>query len=168
MSVPNWYALYVASRHERQIAKQLSRLGITVMVPMQKQWRQWSDRKKEVEVVLFPNYVFAALRPGQMDWVNKRNLEKFYGFVKRGNEAVVLSGSEVMLLQKIAHTTAPVEICTTSLAPGAVVEITSGPLRHLRGHILAINGCAKIQLAIPSLQCFARVEVSKGAVKLLG
>jgi transcription antitermination factor NusG len=56
--VPHWYACYTRARHEKRVDEQLVRRGFTTYVPLLAQERQWSDRRKIVELPLFPGYVF--------------------------------------------------------------------------------------------------------------
>ena len=46
-----WYALYVKPRSEKKVATRLTNLGFEVCVPTQQVMRQWSDRKKKVEIL---------------------------------------------------------------------------------------------------------------------
>ena len=56
-----WYAVYVRSRHEKKVYHLFEEKGIESSLPLIKTTRQWSDRKKKVEVPLFRGYVFVRL-----------------------------------------------------------------------------------------------------------
>lgn len=53
-----WYVLYVNSRAEKKVAERLRQEGREVFCPLKTEWRQWSDRRKKVEVPYFRSYVF--------------------------------------------------------------------------------------------------------------
>src|SRR5690349_11156140 len=53
-----WYVFYTKSRQEKKVQELLTRDGYEVFLPTQKVMRQWSDRKKKVEVPLFNSYIF--------------------------------------------------------------------------------------------------------------
>jgi transcription antitermination factor NusG len=53
-----WHAVYVSSRTEKKINDLLNNKGIEAYVPVVKTMRQWSDRKKMVEMPLLNGYVF--------------------------------------------------------------------------------------------------------------
>src|SRR5690349_12724362 len=53
-----WLVFYTKSRHEKKVKELLEKNGMEVFLPMQRQLRQWSDRKKKVEVLLFNSYIF--------------------------------------------------------------------------------------------------------------
>src|SRR5208282_4589616 len=56
-----WYVVSVCSRREKQCNATLLRMGIETFLPLQKQLRKWSDRNKEVEMPLFPGYIFVKI-----------------------------------------------------------------------------------------------------------
>ena len=57
----NWYVVYTKPKWEKKVAEQLINSGIECYCPLITQVRQWSDRKKKVEVPLFNSYVFVQL-----------------------------------------------------------------------------------------------------------
>jgi transcription antitermination factor NusG len=56
-----WYAIRTRSRHEKVIIRQLEGAGIEHFLPLATQTHRWSDRKKTVDVPLFPGYAFVRL-----------------------------------------------------------------------------------------------------------
>ena len=60
-SKPRWFATYVNTRHEKQIALQLERRGIEAFLPLYLSVRRWKDRRKELSLPLFPSYVFVNI-----------------------------------------------------------------------------------------------------------
>lgn len=53
-----WCVLYTQSKYEKKIKKELDERGITNYLPTYNTVRQWSDRKKKLNLPLFPNYIF--------------------------------------------------------------------------------------------------------------
>jgi transcription antitermination factor NusG len=58
-----WYAVQTRARHEKKVAKQLQKKGATTFLPLVTQTQRWSDRRKVIELPLFPCYAFARLAP---------------------------------------------------------------------------------------------------------
>jgi len=58
-----WYAVHTRARHEKKVAKQLQEKGVTTFLPLVTQTHRWSDRRKVIELPLFPCYAFARLAP---------------------------------------------------------------------------------------------------------
>lgn len=59
--------LYVNVRHEKKVFTKMQELGIESYLPLVKQVKQWSDRKKTVLEPLFTGYVFVKLLPSELD-----------------------------------------------------------------------------------------------------
>src|ERR1700741_1080999 len=53
-----WFALQTLPRNEKQVERLLIYKGYECCLPMYRQKRWWSDRVVEVELPLFPMYVF--------------------------------------------------------------------------------------------------------------
>jgi transcription antitermination factor NusG len=60
-SIFNWYVVYTKPRHEKKVADMLQDNGVEAYCPTKQQTKQWSDRKKVVEVPLFNSYLFVKL-----------------------------------------------------------------------------------------------------------
>jgi transcription antitermination factor NusG len=54
----NWYAIRTRSRHEKKVADEIHDKGIDSFLPLVTRIHNWSDRRKKVELPLFPGYVF--------------------------------------------------------------------------------------------------------------
>ena len=75
-----WYAAYTSPRHEKRVAQQMEGRQIHCFLPLYKSVRRWKDRRKQLELPLFPGYVFVhmALKdrlqvlqlPGVVQFVN--------------------------------------------------------------------------------------------------
>lgn len=56
-----WIAAYTRPRSEKKAALELRKNGIETYVPIQKQLRTWSDRRKFVEIPVIPMIIFAKI-----------------------------------------------------------------------------------------------------------
>ncbi len=59
--VPRWYAAYTWARHEKSVAKQLQERRVESFLPLYRSWHRWKDRRQQVELPLFPSYVFVRM-----------------------------------------------------------------------------------------------------------
>src|ERR1700726_572610 len=57
----NWYAIYTCPRHEKRVAEQIKQRSFLCFLPLYRSVRRWKDRRKELELALFPSYVFVRL-----------------------------------------------------------------------------------------------------------
>ena len=65
----DWKVLYVKPRNEKKVATLLENLGVTVYCPLVTEVRQWSDRKKKVQVPLLNSYVFVQIEEKERELV---------------------------------------------------------------------------------------------------
>jgi len=157
-----WQVLVVRSRSEKKVGQRLQDMGFQTCVPTQWQYRQWSDRRKKVEVVLFKNYVFIAADPKRRNLVFRDpNVLKYLRF---GDRVATLTEEEARMVQGIKKLDVPVHITYDGLQAGEEVEILEGSLAGLRGQVLEVSGEQCIKLALPSLGCFAEVELKSSGV----
>src|SRR6266702_2568229 len=57
VSLP-WFALQTRCRYESFVAKQLCHKSYEILLPLYACRRRWSDRIKQLELPLFPGYIF--------------------------------------------------------------------------------------------------------------
>src|SRR5690348_8493158 len=62
-SAPAWYAVYTCPRHEKWVTRRLDERRIESFVPLYHAVHQWKDRRKVVEMPLFPCYAFVHIDP---------------------------------------------------------------------------------------------------------
>jgi len=133
MTQTNWYALYVKSRHEFVVSDELRRKGIETFLPSVTKLSQWKDRKKQVEVPMFPGYLFVSIAPEPEEFLNvikTRGTVKFISLVPGHPTPVVLQEIESlkMLLAGGVH----VDIYP-HLQEGMSVRVMNGVFRGARG-----------------------------------
>src|SRR5512141_534581 len=58
-----WFAIHIRPRHEKKVVAELERRGVATLLPISRQVRRWSDRRKTVEFPLFPCYAFVQIVP---------------------------------------------------------------------------------------------------------
>src|SRR2546426_5967467 len=51
-----WHAIYTCSRHEKSVSRQLREKQIDCFLPLYHSVRRWKDRRKELDLPLFPGY----------------------------------------------------------------------------------------------------------------
>jgi transcription antitermination factor NusG len=160
----NWYALYTAPRHEKQVASQINRQGIDCFLPLYRSVRQWKDRRKELALVLFPGYVFV-----RMTWEHRLRVLQLPGAVRLvtfNGQPVPLAEAEIENLQN--HLS-----CSGKIGPhpylsvGRLVRVRSGPLKGLEGIIQRTKDRCRIVLSIHLIMRSVAVEVDDGDVEFI-
>ncbi|MBK7465760.1 MAG: UpxY family transcription antiterminator [Saprospiraceae bacterium] len=161
----DWNVLIVKPKSEKKVGLQLKELGFESCVPVQKQVRQWSDRKKIIESVLFFNYVFVETSPyNKSEVFNVGNVLKYLKYM---NKRACLKPKEVSLIKQLSGLESVISISYEKFVVGNLVKIVTGPLREQIGTITAKNGKDQIQLSLPSLNCFANVVLNGEKTQLV-
>ena len=79
---PSWVALTVKHQHERRVEAALAHGDVQAFAPVYRARRRWSDRTKEVELPLFPGYVFGCFEAGdRIRVLNTPGVGKIVGLV---------------------------------------------------------------------------------------
>jgi transcription antitermination factor NusG len=64
LALERWYALSVRVRHEKLVTRHLQYEGIHYFLPLYRSVRRWKDRRKELDLALFPGYLFVKVKRG--------------------------------------------------------------------------------------------------------
>src|SRR5271167_5184425 len=97
-----WFALYTCPRHEKHVAKQIEERHISCFLPLYRSVRRWKDRRKELELALFPGYVFVQL--ALRDRLRVLQLPSVVRLVSFNGQPAVLPGAEIdQLRQRLAR-----------------------------------------------------------------
>ncbi len=131
-----WYVIYTKPRNEKKVAERLLQTGITAYCPMITMMKQWSDRKKKVQVPLLNSYVFVYLE--------EKDREKIFevsGVVRYlfwlGKPAVVRDEEISALKEGLKETMTSFEV--KGIKVGDLLPIPSGPFQGKEGIIKQIS-----------------------------
>ena len=131
-----WYVIYTKPRNEKKVAERLLQTGITAYCPMITMMKQWSDRKKKVQVPLLNSYVFVCL-----DEKDREKIFEVSGVVRYlfwlGKPAVVRDEEISALKEGLKDTMASFEV--KGIKVGDLLPIPSGPFQGKEGIIKQIS-----------------------------
>jgi transcription antitermination factor NusG len=140
---PAWYLIYTKPQHENKLAVQLSENDIECLLPKTKVLRQWHDRKKIIDMPLFPSYVFVHLN-AMADYYHCMDLDGFCSYVKFGNQLAIIHENTIKDITLIADKGRNIEVANNSLREGQKIVICNGPLCGLSGEVVEYKGKQKI------------------------
>ncbi len=152
-TLPHWYLLYTNPRAEKKTETELRFMGFEVYLPLHKTLRQWSDRKKMVEVPLFNSYLFVytELEKYYYQILNVPGIVKFVNFEKK---PAIVDPREIELIRLMLGNIEELENVTAGepIEPGAEIEIIAGPLIGTKGKMIEHKGKNKILIELNSIQ----------------
>ena len=153
---PLWYALKTRSRHEKRVRDQLLPREITTFLPVHECWRQWKDRKKKVELPLFPGYCFA--RFPLIERLRVLNVLGVADLVSINGHPEPVRDEEIDAIQRLLATKLQFDP-HPFLEEGMDVEVVRGPLAGIRGKLLRKDRVTRLVLAVTLVRQAAVVEI---------
>src|SRR5262245_97805 len=120
-----WFALQTKPRNERQVERLLTHKGYECCLPMYRQKRCCSDRVIEIQLPLFPMYIFCRFNFSAIGRaISTPGVTRIVGFGGRPAEvevteieALQLLGQSHLLREPLAH-----------IPNGTLVRVDTGPL----------------------------------------
>jgi transcription antitermination factor NusG len=156
-----WYAAYTCSRHEKRIAQQLEDRGIEHFLPVYRSVRRWKDRKKELELVLFPGYVFV-----RMELSHRLQVLQLPGVVRlvsfNGRPAPLPADEIEALRNGLAHNVRAE--CHPFLNVGQRVRVVCGPLAGAQGILVRRRNNSRLVISIEAIMRSVALEIDEADV----
>jgi transcription antitermination factor NusG len=126
----NWYAIQVRTRFEFSTAAILRNKGYWPFVPQYKSQRQWSDRRVELELPLFPGYIFCEFNVKvRMPILTTAGVVRIVG---TGKMPLALEVYDIEAVRRVVQSGYRVRP-HPFVAMGSRVRIEEGPLAGLKG-----------------------------------
>jgi transcription antitermination factor NusG len=145
-----WLVFYTASRQERKSADILIAGGYEVFLPTQIQVRQWSDRKKKVEVPLFNGYIF--VKETEKRITNILQTPGIVRNIRHNSKPAVLHEDEYQIILRFLKSGYFVEADQQQeFEKGEKVIIAEGQLKGLEGIITGTGAKKKFRVLIHTL-----------------
>jgi transcription antitermination factor NusG len=156
MRVPHWYALYTNPRHEKVVAKQLKEQCVENFLPLYRSWHRWKDRRKQVELALFPGYVFVRIEEQNKLQVLKTpgavNLVSFNG------KLAALPEPEIETLRNALDNQVFAEPCPY-LRVGRKVRVVRGPMAGAEGILSRKKDRCRVVISVEVLMRSVALEI---------
>jgi len=155
----SWYALHTRARHEKKIDANLQHAGISTFLPLVKETRRWSDRRKTVDLPLFPCYVFVNMPLTPELRLAVLRTPGVLAFVGKSGEATPISEQEIdqvhtVLTQKVPFGPSPF------LKAGQRVRVRGGALDGMEGILSSQKGQTMLIISVEPIQRSIAVSVS--------
>lgn len=158
-----WYAVYTRSRHEKVVAEELWRKQIESFLPLREVVSQWKDRRKRVQLPLFPGYLFAhvPIRENRLDILKVESVVRIVGF---NNQPTPIPDEQIQGVKTLVFSTLEFDPYPY-MGIGDRVEILRGPLRGLRGILLEKKNKYKFVLSVDLIQQSVACEIDAAYVE---
>jgi transcription antitermination factor NusG len=160
----SWYAIYTSANHEKRVAAELQVRRVEHFLPLYRSVRRWKDRRVQLDVPLFPSYVFVRLPfPHRVQVLQISSVVSLVGF---GGKPHPIPTGEVERLRGGIDSglrIAPHPYLTV----GCRVRIKRGPLQGAEGVLVRKKNFYRVVLSIGLISSFASVEVDAADIEWL-
>ena len=155
--VKYWYAVYVRSRHEKKVHQFLLEKGVESSLPLINTTRQWSDRKKKVEIPLFRGYVFVKIdiNKDKLNILQTDGVVKFIGIKKKPSRIL---DEEIHWIHMIVEKSDTVQN-EKEIPVGQKVRVTAGPFKGVEGVVIRDGNRSRLIVLIESIMHAVSVEI---------
>jgi transcription antitermination factor NusG len=151
-----WFALVIHQFKREQCEQMLAQMDYEVFSPCIGVVRQWSDRKKLLQVPLFPGYIFCRLDPEKKLPVLK--IPGVLSIVGSCRRFLEVDAKEIEAIRVAIASRLPMEPIQ-GIAPGQKVKVTRGPLCGLEGRLMRTKTQSRLLLSVSMLNRHVSVEM---------
>lgn len=155
--ITDWYAVYTRSRHEKKVAAYLQDKSIEVFLPLRNVVNRWKDRRKEVELPLFPGYLFVKIQPQQR--VPVLQTSGVVAFVSTESKLIPVPEDQIDAIRKLVESGLTYDPYPY-VKEGMRVMIMRGPLKGVEGIVISKRKKHLLVLSVDLIQQSAALEIS--------
>ena len=160
-----WYPVYTNSRAEKKAYQELQKKGIEAYLPLRKEVKQWSDRKKVVEEPLFKSYLFVHIS-------NKEHAEVLMTpginrFLYFSGKIAVMPDKQMEDLKLLLASIEDLELIDYDIQPGERVLVNAGPFKGMIAELVSIKNKKSLILKLENLGYALEIKTSMAYVEPL-
>jgi|SRR5262245_14896947 len=156
-----WFALQTRPKNERKVERLLRQKGYECFTPTYRSRRKWSDRTVELDLPLFPGYVFSRFSPLVLGKaISTQGVTRVVGF---GGTPAEVDREEVEALRLLSQSNFLREPWKY-LPSGTLVLIETGPLTGARGIIGVDGNQRRLVISVTLLQRSVAIQLAEDTV----
>lgn len=159
-----WYVIYTKPGDEERVKTNLNNQEIETFLPLMETYKYLGGRMIPKIKPLFPNYLFAKLdlevHYYKVKWT--RGVNKILG---SGGGPVPISGQVIQAIKERSGKDNLVKL-ENELKDGDVIQVTSGPLKSLRGVFQKVmSGKGRVKILLSLIGVDIPVQISRWQIK---
>jgi transcription antitermination factor NusG len=157
-----WYPVYTHPRAEKKAHQSLLNKGIETYLPLRRQLKQWSDRKKWVDEPFIKSYLFVRIAEHeQAEVLMTKGIARFIYF---GGKIAPMPDRQIDDLKLLMTSSLELEITEENLLPGEKIILKAGPLKGMTGEIISYRSQKQLVLRLENLGCSVIIHVSASLI----
>ena len=162
--VSKWFAVYTHYKREKLVKKMLDQKGIECYLPIRKEVRNWSKKRRTMELPLISCYIFVKIT--KAEYVPVLETEYVLNFVKFAKDLIAIPENEIQLVRSILQDQADFEIVPTDkFEKGDKIVIVGGSLAGTKGQLIDFDGKKRVLVTLDYIQHTFRLSVEKHLIQ---
>lgn len=154
-----WFAIQTRPRYEKKVTAELEEKGVEAFLPLHSATHQWSDRRRVVNLPLFPGYVFVRITPLLHARVSVLRTHGVISFVGVRNMGIPIPDTEIEGIQAVLQGGVACEPYPY-LKVGQSVRLRGGGcLDGVSGVLKGVNGDRSLIISVNLIQRSIAVRV---------
>jgi transcription antitermination factor NusG len=156
-----WFALQVRPNNEKKVEHLLRKKDYECFTPTHRSKRKWSDRTVEIDLPLFPGYVFCRFGPSALGKaVTTRGVINVVGFGGKPAEVALEEVEALRLLTQSDLLREPWKY----LPDGTKVIVETGPLAGVEGIICMDDDRKRMIISVTLLQRSVAIRLDESTM----
>ncbi len=160
-----WRVVYTHPKLGKKVADRLAASKIEAYFPVNKVWKQWSDRKKNILEPLFTSYVFVRITDSEFSSVKK--IKGIVDFLYWIEKPAVIREEEIEAIKDFLSQCENVRLekSKVEVTINEKVKITNNNFIYKQGNVIGVQ-LKSVNVYLPSLgyQLIAEIENSNNDI----
>ncbi|HSD94176.1 MAG TPA: UpxY family transcription antiterminator [Syntrophales bacterium] len=133
-----WYAVHTRSRHESKVCDSLVLKSIEAFLPKIEVWSRRKDRRKKIQLPMFPGYLFVQLAPAdnqaRLDILKTAGVVKMLG-TAGGNVPIPVPDDKIEAIRRLVDSKVEIQHYRYPRV-GERARILDGPFKEIEGLVV--------------------------------
>ena len=162
----SWYAVHTRSNFEKMVAGELAAKEIQTFLPAFREVRRWKDRRKELQVPVFPGYVFVRIVDDPAVRLRVLRTNGTVRILGPGSDIEAIPDFEIDGIRQLLGARVPF-FSHPFLQEGAWVRVKYGPLQGVEGTLARIKSQSRLVLSVQMLSQAVATEIDADDVQVI-
>ncbi|MBI4718402.1 MAG: antitermination protein NusG [Planctomycetes bacterium] len=157
-----WWVLHTKARNEKAVAADLQRLSAQYFLPLVRCRRRYGGRIRDVDIPLFPGYVFLCGTPA--DRYHALRTHRVANVLEVGDQRRFVA--DLRQVQRVVESDEPVDLFPRLVA-GCRCRVIAGSLVGLEGVVIRRRGPWRVYVGVEFLGQSAELEIDPSMLEVL-
>ena len=162
--VSKWFAVYTRFKREKLVKKMLDQKQIECYLPLRKEIRNWSKKRRTMELPLISCYIFVKIT--KSEYVPVLETEHVLNFVKFSKDLIAIPENEIQFIKNMLQDEIDFELMPVDkFQKGDNIIIAGGSLAGTKGQLVDFEGKKRVLITLDYIQHTFKLSVEKHLIQ---